>query len=331
MMIAERIGYSLGPLVPAEQLLPFARAADATDNVDSIWVPESWGRESFVTLGALSQGTRNVRLGTSVVNIYSRSPATVAMAAATLDMLSSSRTVIGLGTSTKPLVENWHGMEFRNPVERMREFIECLHMILGGRKSNYEGNFFRVKDFKLLHEPPRKQIPIFMAAVNPRMISLASEIADGVLLYLRPLDELINIVAEIKRRTKNRPFEIACSFICAMSDEREKARLRAARTLAFYVAVGRYYNRFLSENGFRHEVDQISAEYRTNGAEAAARSVSSRMLDAITICGTPEECSQSLSRFLASGITLPIIQVNPVASAESSFREMLSVFLTCGK
>jgi 5,10-methylenetetrahydromethanopterin reductase len=326
-MTVEKIGYSLGPLLSMREVLVCAKMADSHQKVDSLWVPESWGRESFATLGAISQVTKKIRLGTSIVSIYSRTPATVAMAATTLDMLSENRTIIGLGASTAVIVENWHGLKFERPISRMREFVECLRLMSSGEKVNYNGDFFKVNNFKILHRPQRKQIPIFMAAVNKNMVSLASEITDGVLLYLRPLEELKKTTGNLKQSTKGRNFEVACSFICALSNkDPEKARERAAKTLAFYVAVGKYYSKFLSENGFRNEVEQIVSEYGKGGADAAAKFVPDRMLDSLVICGSGEECRKSLAKFVSAGITLPIIQVNPVADSESSFREMLSTF-----
>lgn len=326
-MIAEKIGYSLGPLLSMREVLACAKMTNSHRNVDSLWVPESWGRESFATLGAMSQVTKQVRLGTSIINIYSRTPATVAMAATTLDMLSGNRTIIGLGASTAAIVENWHGLKFEMPVSRMREYVECLKLMASGEKVNYSGKFFKANNFKILHKPQRKQIPIFMAAVNKKMVSLAAELADGVLLYMRPLEELKKTAADLKHTTKKRNFEIASSFICALSNnEPEKARERAAKTLAFYVAVGKYYGKFLSENGFKNEVEQITAEYGRSGADAAPKFVSDKMLDSLAICGSGEECRKSLARFVSAGITLPIIQLNPVDDSESSFREMLSTF-----
>jgi len=326
-MTAGKIGYSLGPLLSASEVLACAKMADLRQNVDSLWVPESWGRESVATLGAMSQVTRRVRLGTSIISIYARTPGTVAMAATTLDSLSDNRTVIGLGTSTAAIVENWHGLKFDKPVSRMREYVECLKLMTGGEKVNYNGKFFRVNNFKILHQPQRKQIPIFVAAVNKKMVSLAAGLADGVLLYLRPLDELKNTATELKRSTKGRNFEIASSFICALSNkEPEKARERAAKTLAFYIAVGKYYSKFLSENGFKSEVEDIISTYGKGGADAAAKFVPDRMLDSLAICGGGEECRKSLARFVSAGITLPIIQLNPVGDSEGSFREMLSTF-----
>ncbi|MDQ4015382.1 MAG: LLM class flavin-dependent oxidoreductase [Thermoproteota archaeon] len=326
-MSVQKLGYSLGPLLSMREILLCAKMADQQENVDSLWVPESWGRESFATLGAISQVTRKVSLGTSIINIYSRTPAIVAMAATTLDMLSDNRTIIGLGASTAAIVENWHGLKFIRPASRMKEYIECLRLMTRGEKVKYNGEFFQINNFKILHQPQRANIPIFMAAVNKKMVSMASKLADGILLYLRPLEELKKTAIELKQATKGKSFEIACSFICAISNkEPEKARARAATTLAFYIAVGKYYSKFLAENGFKIEVEEITAEYRKAGADSAAKYVSDRMLSSLVICGSSEECRESLSKFLSTGITLPIIQFNPVGNSESSFKEMLSAF-----
>ena len=326
-MRVQKLGYSLGPLLSMGEILLCAKMADQRENVDSLWVPESWGRESFATLGAISQVTKKVSLGTSIINIYSRTPAIVAMAATTLDMLSDNRTIIGLGASTAAIVENWHGLKFNRPASRMKEYIECLRLMNRGEKVKYNGEFFQINNFKILHQPQRANIPIFMAAVNKKMVSMASKLADGILLYLRPLEDLKRTTTELKQATKGQSFEIACSFICAMSNkEPEKARARAATTLAFYIAVGEYYSKFLADNGFKIEVEEITAEYRKAGADNAAKYVSDRMLSSLVICGNSEECRESLSKFLSTGITLPIIQFNPIGESESSFKEMLSAF-----
>ena len=328
-MVGYRIAYNLGTLLSMNDILLCSRLADKKYNVDSIWIPESWGREAFTSLGALSQKTERVKLGTSIISIYARTPATVAMAATTLDFLSKNRSIIGLGASTSAIVENWHGLKFQQPLARMREYLECLRLMIKGEEVNYKGKLFNVKNFKLLYNPQRQKIPIFIAAVNKKMISLATELADGILLYLRPLDELRETVSAIKSNMYryNKEFEIACVFIGAISNKQpQKARERAAKTLAFYVSVGKYYNEFLSQSGFHDDVNFITAKYRSEGLEAAAKIVSDKMLDSLTISGTADDCIKSLERFLSCGITLPIIQINPVDDAESSIRTMLSTF-----
>jgi 5,10-methylenetetrahydromethanopterin reductase len=328
-MKIDKIAYNPGTLLSMEEVLLFAKLADDRKNVDSLWVPESWGREAFASLGALSQITKKVNLGTSIVGVYTRTPAAIAMAATTLDVLSNNRTILGLGVSTPSLVEDWHGTKFERPICRMREYIECLRLMMKGEKVYYSGTFFNVKNFKLSYKPKRQKIPIFVAAVNKHMISLACDLADGILLYLRPMEELRKTVSLIKSRTrkKHKDFEIASVFIGAVSNkEPEKARERAAKTLAFYIAVGKYYNRFLSDNGFQIDVERITSEYHRNGLDIASKFVSDKMLNSVTVSGNSEQCIRSVEKFLSAGISLPIIQVNPVGNTESSIREMLSTF-----
>ena len=326
-----KIGFSLGPLLSIKEIILIARYADEAGGVDSIWIPESWGRESFSTLGAISQVTRKLRLGSSIINVYSRSPATIAMGAATLDKLSNNRTIIGLGTSTPELVTGWHGMEFDSPLQRVKECIECLRLILSGERVKYNGRHFKINNFKILETPTRKTLPIFVAAVHQKMIDLARSYANGVVFYLRPIDELRKTVSTLRSGVRinscGADFEIACSIICAISSSNpQKARERASKTLAYYISTGRYYNRFLADNGFRNDVISIAQRYKNVGLEAAAEAITDKMLDSLTICGSIEQCSKSFERFLSSGISLPIIQVNPVDDSVLSFKEMLSAF-----
>ena len=326
-MSAVKIGYSLGSLLSIRDVLSISKLADSK-GVDSLWIPESWGREGFATLGAISQLTSKVRLGTAILSIFARTPATVAMAATTIDMLSNNRTVIGLGVSTEAIVENWHGSEFSKPVGRIHEYVACIREMITGEPVNYTGSFYRVNNFKLLYRPQRSEIPIFMAAINKRMISLAAQIADGVLLYLRPYDELRRTVQNIKSiRKKSKAFDIASVVICSISNDQPLlARQRAAQTLAFYVSVGKYYNRFLTANGFAHEVLEISNAFRLNGLSEAAKHVSERMLDALTISGNSQQCLESFKNLRSCGQTTIILQLNPVGDPETSFREMLATF-----
>lgn len=322
-----KIGYNLGTLISGKDLLLFSKLADGMKNVDSIWIPESWGREAFSSLGAMSQVTKNVKLGTSIISIYARTPATAAMAATTLDIMSCNRTILGLGVSSEAIVLGWHGVKFINPLERMREYIDCIKLIVKGEKVRYDGRFFEIKNFKLVYEPQRTKIPIYIAAINKKMILLSCTQAEGVLLYLRPIEELRETISFIKSHAIDKEFQIGLVLIGALSNkEPEKAKERAAKTLAFYIAVGKYYNRFLAKNGFKIEVEQITAEYHLRGLDVASKYVSEKMLNSLTVCGNSEECIKSLRAFVSKGVSLPIIQVNPVGDSESSFKEMLSTF-----
>jgi 5,10-methylenetetrahydromethanopterin reductase len=321
-----QIGYNPSSLFNTKDILEFAKQLDFKPQVNSLWIPESWGREAFVMLGAIGAMTRRIKIGTSIVSMFSRSPATLAMAASTLDNISLNRTIIGIGASTPILAENWHGIKFIHPLNRMREYVTCFKIISSGETNNFDGNFFKLKNIKIMHPSQRKEIPVFLGAVNSGMIKLATEIADGIILYLRPLDELKKTVERIKSLTsrKSKTFEICSVFITAVSNKYpELARERAAKTLAFYIAVGKYYNEFLSSHGFENQVEQITTEYQNHGIENLSKFVTDPMLDSLTIYGTAEDCIKSLKRFVSCGVSLPILQVNPVKDNMQSINDSL--------
>lgn len=321
-----QIGINPSSLFNTQDILEFAQQLDIRPQVHSIWIPESWGREAFVMLGAIAALTGKVKLGTSIVGMFSRTPATTAMAASTLDNISKNRTIIGIGASTPILAENWHGIKFEYPLRRMKEYVTCFKVISSGETINFNGNFFKLRNMKILHPSTRKKIPIYLGAVNSGMIKLAIDIADGTILYLRPIDELKETVQHISSMIskKSKDFEICSVFITAISNKNpDLARKRAAKTLAFYVAVGKYYNQFLSSHGFRNEVEKITNEYQTNGIENISKFVTDHMLDSLTIYGTVEDCIKSLKRFVSCGISLPILQINPVKDNLESIKDSL--------
>jgi 5,10-methylenetetrahydromethanopterin reductase len=323
-----KTGYSLGTLLSIDEILRFSNLANSYENVHSLWVPETWGREAFSTLGAISQVANRPKLGTAILNIYSRTPSTIAMGGITLDILSGNRTLLGLGVSTRAIIEDWHGIAFDRPLARMKEIVGLLQLIWTGNPVSFKGDFFSLSNFKLLHSPPRPSIPIFLAAVNPLMIALSLSVAAGILLYLRPFNELRSTVQKIRDEI-TRPFELASVFICSISDKYpNRARKRAAKTLAFYISVGAYYRKLISNSGFTDEAETIVEEYNKRGLDAASNVVSDNLLDDIAICGDYEHARRSMHRFISTGITLPILQINPVKGEDiqESFSKLLETF-----
>ena len=122
-----RIACSLGSLLSVKQVLQCTEMLSET-KIDSVWIPETWGMENFSMLGAVANNTKHQKIGSSIINIYSRSPSTISMGAATIDSLSDGRLILGLGTSSVPIVEDFHGGVFENPVQRMREYVEIIRL-----------------------------------------------------------------------------------------------------------------------------------------------------------------------------------------------------------
>jgi len=315
-----RLGYSLGSLLSVDEIMSCSKLL-SNYNPDSVWIPETWGMEGYSMLSAVLQITKNSKIGSSIINIYSRTPTLIAMGAATVDILSNGRFILGLGTSSKPIVQEWHGLEFTNPVQRMREYVDIIKLTLSGNKVNYDGRLFHLKNFTLLIKPKRKSIPIYLAAVNEKMVNLTWEIADGVIFYLRPITELKNTIQKMQSKKK---IDVACQIITCISNDSEKATDRAKRTLAFYISVGEIYRKFLGKNGFNNEIRNIYEEFKKSGLKSNYELVTDNMLDSLVICGTPQECVKKLARIVSAGVTLPIIQFNPIGDVITSFKLLTS-------
>ena len=318
-----RIACSLGSLLSVNQVLECSKIISST-NIDSIWIPETWGMENFSMLSAVSEKTTTQKIGSSIINIYSRSPSTIAMGAMTVDSISKGRLILGLETSSIPIIEDYHGAIFEKPVQRMKEYVEIIRLILSGKPINYSGQIFNLKNFTSLIKPPRNTIPIYLAAINQKMVDLTWSIGDGVIFYLRPLDEMKQTISKMQAK-KN--IDVACQIITCISEDSDDAILRAKKTLAFYISVGKIYREFLENNGFKNETNNIFNEFKKSGFKSNHELVTDSMLDSLCISGTPEESKNKLQNFIDAGINLPIIQFNPVGDTLESFMLLKKTFL----
>lgn len=310
------LGITLGTLLSYEDVLRCSKVADG--RVDLILIPESWGRDAFVTLGCLSMLTSKSMLGSGIVSIYSRTAASIAMATATIDAYSNGRMLLGLGASSKPLVEGWHGLKFKDQVTRMKEYVESIRMILNYDKVSYDGKIVKIKDFRLGFKPIRSKIPIYIAAVMSKMRELAFMLADGLILFLYPFDEVKAIANNIDDR-----FNLLHVIITSISPDYNKAKERAKKTIAFYTAVGSIYARFLAEHGYDDEVYAIREEYSRNGLDNIHKHVSDDMLDSLAIYGDRHAIKNRFEEFRIDKVT-PVLHINPVYDAEQSLRDILS-------
>jgi alkanesulfonate monooxygenase SsuD/methylene tetrahydromethanopterin reductase-like flavin-dependent oxidoreductase (luciferase family) len=246
------------------------------------------------------------------------------MGAATVDILSKGRLILGLGTSSMPIVEDFHGNKFSNPVQRMKEYVEIIRLALSKKQMNYSGKVFQLNNFTLLIEPKRKSIPIYLAAINEKMVNLTWEIADGVIFYLRPLEEMKKTITKMQSKKR---IDVTCQIITCISEDSEIAILRAKKTLAFYISVGNIYREFLSKNGFQNETNNIFDEFKKSGFKSNHELVTEKMLNSLCIAGNPNESKQQLQKFRDSGVDLPIIQFNPIEDTKESFSLLKKTFL----
>src|SRR5260221_10655319 len=247
---SNRIGLMAdAPNFPAawDQVVEKVKIADEL-GYDSIWLGESWVYELFTSMADLVRVTKRIKIGAGIANIYSRTPALIASTIATLDERSGGRMLLGLGPSGANVIEHWHGVPFQKPVQRTREYVEIIRMILRGEKLVYHGEMFNLeRGFKLRFTPPRTNIPIYIAAMGPKNVVQSGEISDGVLPVYWPANKWGQLREQLDEgaRIAGRPPHSAMiapyitSVILnenATEEERASARLAAASPLAYYIA-----------------------------------------------------------------------------------------------
>jgi F420-dependent oxidoreductase-like protein len=331
---ANRIGLMAdAPNFPAawDEVVEKVRIADEL-GYDSIWLGESWGYELFTSMADLVRATKRIKIGAGIANIYSRTPALIASTAATLDERSGGRIVLGLGPSGANVIEHWHGVPFQKPVQRTREYVEIIRMILRGEKLVYHGEFFNLeRGFTLRFKPVRKDIPIYIAAMGPKNVQQAGEISDGVLPVYWPANKWGDLRQQLDEGAKlaGRPphsAAIAPYLTCYILDEnaseedRQSARFKAAMPLAYYIGrMGVYYAQMLARNGYGQEVEAVQEAWK-KGMQSAVEAVSPKLLDITSLVGTPQEIVSKLDTWVAAGVDEPILSMPPGTPDEAGPR-----------
>jgi F420-dependent oxidoreductase-like protein len=310
-----RIGIALGSVHdrPFAEVVAYASAAEGC-GYEAMFVPEAWGRDAFVTLGALARETERIGLGTGIVNVYSRTPALLAMAAVTLDELSGGRAILGLGTSGQRVVEGWHGVPMARPLRRLRETTEAVRAIIGGSRRGYSGETLKIAPgFAVTLARPRDRIPIYHASLTPRAIRQCAEVADGWLPYFASPETLRADVATIEETLRGAgreraAFTVAPYVPVLVSDDEAAARAVLRRHLAFYIGgMGRFYRETVARHGFADAAEEIRRSWDARQRDAAAAAVTDELLDAFAVVGDARRCRARLDDYRAAGADLPIV------------------------
>jgi alkanesulfonate monooxygenase SsuD/methylene tetrahydromethanopterin reductase-like flavin-dependent oxidoreductase (luciferase family) len=181
-----------------KQTIAYVQAADEA-GVETVFVTEAWGREPFGPLAILADRTSRITLGTSIVNVFSRTPAALAQHFTTLDEISGGRAIAGLGTSGKLVIEEFHGIPFERPATRLRETIEIMRLLFASEPLRYDGKIFQFsRGFTLRFTPLRPNIPIYLASFRPAGLKLVAELADGWLPMMIPIERLADEVGKVR-------------------------------------------------------------------------------------------------------------------------------------
>ncbi|HEX5366057.1 MAG TPA: LLM class F420-dependent oxidoreductase [Acidimicrobiales bacterium] len=329
MKLSMPLSYAGGFEESAAQVATLEKAG-----LDTVWVAEAYGFDGVSMMGYLAAVTDTVEIGAAILPIYTRTPTLLAMTAAGVDALSGGRCILGLGASGPQVIEGFHGVPYNLPLTRTREIVEICRRVWAREPVTYEGRAYTLplppeqgtglgKPLKMITRPVRDRIPVYVAALGPRNVRMAAEVADGWLpLFYLPekVDEVWGpeLRAGLAARAEDlAPLEVVAGGLLAVGDDAAKLRDLARPMIALYVggmgARGRnFYNDLACRYGFEAEAAEIQDLYLDGRKEAAAAAVPDGLLEAATICGPEGYVRDRIAAYKEAGVTS--LNVTPLAA-----------------
>ena len=312
MRLGLMVGYWMfGPEDPIDMVLEAERLG-----FDSVWTAEAYGSDAISYLCWLGARTKKIKLGTGILQISARTPACVAMTAATIDHLSGGRLILGVGVSGPQVVEGWYGQPFPKPMGRTREFISLLRTMLKREgpvtfqgehyQLPYQGGSGLGKPLKLIMKPLRADIPIYLAAEGPKNVAMATEIADGWLpLYYSPYRP--EVYAESLKNMKP-GFEIACPVTVNVHEDLDQALQPVKWMLAFYIGgmgakTKNFHADLVRRMGYADAADKVQELFMAGKRAEAAAAVPDQFADEISLVGSPARIRDLLQAWKTTPIT----------------------------
>jgi len=310
------LGYAPPGTNPAE-LVPLVRHAEEL-GFDSVWAAESWGTDAVTVLAWLAASTSRIKVGSAIMQIPGRTPANAAMTAATLDLMSGGRFLLGLGTSGPQVVEGWHGEPWGKPLGKTREYVEIVRSALRRELVEHDGAHYQVpyrgpgatglgKPLKLMLRPLRAEIPIYLATIAPKSVALTAEIADGWLpIFVHPERFADTFGASVAGARDG--FEIAATVSVLVGDDVQALRDSLKPHLALYVggmgAKGKnFYNALVRRYGFEDEAETIQDLYLAGRQRDAVAAVPDELVDAVALVGPKERIRDRLAAWQETSVT----------------------------
>jgi F420-dependent oxidoreductase-like protein len=312
-----RLGFTMGYAPPGTSPLELIKLAQEAEKLgyDSAWAAEAWGTDAVTVLSWLAATTSTIKIGSAIMQIPGRTPANTAMTAATLDLLSGGRFLLGLGTSGPQVVEGWHGEPWGKPLTKTREYVELVRAALRRDVVELHGDQYDVpytgpgatglgKPLKLMMRPLRDSIPIYLAALSPKNVRLAFEIADGWMpIFFSP-----ERAREAFGYEPRDGFEIVPTVHVAVSDDVEAARDVLRPMLALYVGGmgargANFYNALVRRYGYEADAERIQELYLDGKQREAIAAVPDALIDEVALVGPAERIRDRLGAWRESGVT----------------------------
>jgi F420-dependent oxidoreductase-like protein len=314
-----RLGFYMGYAPPGTNPLELIELAQAAERLgyDSAWAAEAWGTDAATVPSWLAATTTRIKVGSAIMQIPGRTPANTAMTAATLDLLSGGRFLLGLGTSGPQVVEGWHGEPWGRPLAKTREYVDIVRKTLRREMLEHHGSQYEIpyagngatglgKPLKLMLRPLRDEIPIYLAAISPKAVDLAFEIGDGwIPIFFSP--ERARDVFALDGRGRD-GFDLAATAPALVTDDVQTGRDAFKAYYALYVggmgARGKnFYNDLFARYGYEAEAREIQDLYLDGHKRDAAAKVPDAFVDDVALIGTRERIADRLAAWRESGAT----------------------------
>ena len=312
------IGQSLAPA----DLRDLGRRAEAA-GYDSVWSAEAWGADAFTPLAYLAATTTTLELGTAIAQIWARTPGATAMTALTLQQLSEGRLLLGLGVSGPQVVEGWHGVAFRRPLEATRDYVAILRQALAAdAKVVHDGSTYAVPytgsdatgQGRPLRstQPAAPETPIYVAALGPKNIQLATEVADGLLPYLWSPRHWSRAWGEALAAAPD-GFAVAPTVVAALGDDLAACRDQVRPRIAMHIGgMGskekNFYKSLVERYGYEEEADVIQERFLAGDRAGATRAVSDDLVDDLALVGPSGHVAEQLAEWRRGPITTLIVE-----------------------
>lgn len=289
-----------------------------------IWFGETTLRDASVLATIAACSTRKVQLGTSIVNVFTRSASQLALLGATLNEFSGGRFTLGLGVSTAAIVESWHGQRFESPMGRLEETVKLLRQYFSGEKFSFQGRYSSPVSARLRTKPPPR---IALAALNDQMIKKAAMLGDRVILNLYPTDRIkhaASIIGEACRQAggMGRPTLSVMLYAHVLGDDQKG--LDAAKDLISFYASAPAYSSLFANLGFASEAKAMMNAWKARDRDAVRRSVSRQMIDKLVVLGTVRELRERVREYHENGVDDVFISPSPFGDYEGNVNEVLN-------
>ena len=313
-----KLGLGIGPLGPAggERIIALARDAEAL-GYDTIWCPEIYGADCFTPLAWVGAHTERINLGTSIMQISARTPASAAMHAVALDYLSNGRLILGIGVSGPQVVEGWYGQPYPKPLARTREWMAIFRRIIAREEPvSFDGDHYKLplqggtglgKPLKLIQHPIREHIPVYLGAEGPKNVALGAKLCDGwIPMFLSP-GRMNDMYAEAMSN-RSADFEIAAAVPVVIDDDVDKARAQIKQNVGFYVGgmgakTFNVHKDHVSRMGYGDAAQEIQDLFMAGKRDQAFAAVPDELIDEIALCGPKARIVELLDSWKNSPVT----------------------------